>query len=657
MGKTGENVTVNGCTLKLEDYPPGINCLVMSNEAWVNSFGNIFQGLFDSPSLASGNTPFVVMFERMEHDPVGQPGVYNYRIVDKFHMNSVDNGDQDDRPAGSDGAKDLIDFKIGASKPAFNALAPFLTRRVADHTAPASTFTASVASATPLDIGSTIDLKFSRKAIGLGNAANLMWGVGASAPVAFTAAESAYNNGAGKLAIDTYLDPAIGERLRISPAESTLVSNAGKTLDIYSAPDTADPAKSKITDTEGNLFVGPDVSAPKKIGSVAIGKPNLFVRANIGENGSHSGTLSNSPDIVIFHDTAPSEASLRTQLQNPAYNSMICDIYDKPSLGPARANRIFTRSFNSGTMRTKNLKTVLYYTDPGTIRLPSPAAWKPVCNSGSAPQEFLVGQELSAGSVASPTIAVSNEFIWNDNLPTFQTNPAVMDANHFCFITMTASDNDWIYPGTVAPIPTLSELVSRVTTFEQFCDFVRLRNVAWKNFMLIEYHDKASSSAPGDEEDLDDFDFGKFVNPKWVDGRHLRIPIRLPVGKERELIHLEVNNNLPAAWKIDLSTRKDFAICGKTALRSTLWKEKDNFVKFESMRRGVNLVPDIVTEKNVQGGIFIDVDLPELVTSGSYPVELVQKYKGREIGRLSIIIKMPRKILRPKIRLQRHRRK
>ncbi len=636
---THANTTVSDCSDVLETFNPGVNCLIVSNEAWTNSFGSIFATAFNSVPVAAGDTPFVLMFNRIDNGSGG----YNYRIVDKFHMSSDNTGDL---VSTASGFLDVIKFESGGSAPEWGNLGPFITRRMTDHVAGATSFTATVSPevGASLDLGGAIKLAFSRKTIGLGTSGNLSWTpAGAAGETPFAASEVSYNGGSGQIDIGSYLSG--GENALIRPSDDSLVENAGGAIDIYASPDTTIPGNSAIVSTEGTPFVGLTALTPRKIDSVPVGKPHLYVRTNVSDDGSHTGGLSNSPDIAIYHDAVPPAADIRTSLSTAANYSTTGDIYSAVSLSATRMNRMFLRSFNSGTMRTKGLRGIMYYTTPSTVTLPTSGHWLPICEAdGITQHEFFTGMELATPGVGGSSVVVSNEYLWNSHLPLFDS--VNNSANHYCFLAITASENDRLFDDLDVPIPDLPIIEGRVQTYSDFLDFVRRRHVAWKNFMMIEHVDKVgnsgSSGNSGDNGDQFDWDFGKKINPKWIDERHLQIPVKLPVSRKSEFVQLEVRHKLPMNWKLDLSAKADLVMRDRMALRSTKWEPSRDLMKLKGLSARKSRIPDLVAEKNRQTGVVLDLDLPEIIKGGKYPVEIVQMYKGQELGRLSLIVTFPR---------------
>lgn len=546
-------------------------------------------------------------------------------------MASLDTGDRDGRPAGSAASKDLLAFTIGGATPTFPALAPYLIRRVNDLNATVSPV-ATVAAPAALDIGGSVPVGFDRKLIGPGVGANFKIGYSGGSPAAPGSAEFAYGTGASQLAIDGYL--TAGERVVFTPDAASLASHAGGTVDFYAAENTAAPGQAAITDTMGIPYASSVPGKPLFLGSAPIGSPRLYIRTELSDTGAHAGALSNSPDIGIFHDAAPTDASLRTQFANPAFATATNDIWDHASVGAERKNRLVVRAFNDGTMRSRGLKTVLYYTDPGTLSMPT--SWRAVCNSGTTPYEFFSGDEAAALSAGTPGLAVSGVLDWNANLPAYTIDPAAPWPNHYCFLGLTAADNDFVYPGTANPIPTLAELSGKITTLDQFYDFVRKRNVAWKNFMTIQYVEKSQGGTTGNEEP--DWDFGKHVRPVWVEKDKLRIPIKLPVSVQREFVQLSVENGLPAAAKVDFLARREFIMKDIVTRRATAWKPRGEIGAIEALKGRENYLPDLIAAAGAKTGVMLDVAFPAVVKPGNYRIDVVQHHRGAEIGRLTVIV-------------------
>jgi hypothetical protein len=637
LGRLSANVSI-------DDFPSlPANPLVFSNGAWSGSFGSIFSGAFDSPPIVSGNTPFVYIFARKGVIPP-----YQYRICDKFHMGSADTGDRDGRPAGSAGSKDLLSFSIAGSTPSFSQLPAFILRRVDDiasalslaHPVAAITTAlgAPIDAASPLDLDVALRVAFDRKLVGPGLAANFSKTFSASAPTPLMPAEFAYNDGLGQTAIDSYLSD--GEAVRIIPDAATLASHAGGTLSLYATENPSTPGTATVTDTAGEPYRSAVPATPLLLGFVPVGAPRLYVRTNVSDDGTHGGGLSNSPDIAVFHDPAQTEVALRTQLENPLFETVTNDIWESGSLNSSRCNRLFVRSFNSGTMKTHGLRSVLYYAEPGTLSFPND--WHPVCNSGTVPHEFFSGTEIPARSGANPSLAVSGMFDWNANLPAFDgTTPSL---NHHCFISLTASDNDWIYPDTAGPIPTLDELNGKIDDYDQFRSLVMRKNVAWKNFMTIKYTAKASDNSSGSPVPEPDFDFGKKVHPVWVGKDRLRIPVKLPVSRRKEFVQLEIENGLPQNARLEMLAHRDFIMKDIRALRSTNWKVKGTHASLGDFGARPTRIPDFVAGANAPTGVVLDFNFPQLMRVGSYRVDIVQNFRGIELGRLTIIIQKPRQL-------------
>jgi hypothetical protein len=622
LGKWGTDVT--NATSQNYWYPLAgptpPSCLAMSNDAWASSFGVTFAAGFVNQTFAPGDTPFVYMVTQ------------NLRIVDMFHMGSTDTGD-----GGAVSPTDLLTFqvtKLGTpTTPVFSDLPGFLHQRMHDHI----TGAASAAAQFPhpaLDLGDQITVTYSKKGIGTGagaapfTAANLSWQSGAAPKADVAPGDTQYNQGAGQILLDAYVSS--GEKVTYSPKDSDLMTNRGQTLNLYLKD--AGGGVSAITDTEGTPMQEPGAD-PFLIAGIPIGTPSLFVRANLTDEGVHAAPLYMSPDISIVHDTTLTTLDVQNYLGTDSNSYAETGINPQPAVVPV-PNRLFLRAFNKGTMKVRNLQGVIYWAPPSTLVMPT--AWTPIRNAGAGPYVFFNGADIAAPpSGTAHSLLVSEEFQWTANLPPFVAGGG--DLNHFCLVAMVGADDDPVYAASGVALPDLQYLQGIINNdWNAYYAFVTLKNVAWKNIMTVDYSTRPAPPPPGG------LPIGKRWPPFWQDVHHLKLPLVLPVPPKNVPHQLEVVNRLPTTWGVNLVADRRMAAAAKGGFEHPSWKFDKEDAVVERLRPLSNRIPDLRFFEEERNGVLLDVTLPEFVGGGTFALSVRQMFKGREIGRLTFVVKMPR---------------
>jgi hypothetical protein len=176
--------------------------------------------------------------------------------------------------------------------------------------------------------------------------------------------------------------------------------------------------------------------------------PALYIRHNLADDGtSHTGSLSDSPDIIVKNIAVSDPQSLYS---TPA--SIASDTQSDPDVLTGQTNYVYTRVWNRGADATNVFATV-YWSPPAT--LVTPDKWK---LAGSAyyphvPAGSMV--EVSAPGISWPA----------DQLP---------GAGHFCFVA-TVGNSD-------APPPVPQDFA----TFDAYVDYIyQHNNITWRNFNVV----------------------------------------------------------------------------------------------------------------------------------------------------------------------------
>jgi hypothetical protein len=185
---------------------------------------------------------------------------------------------------------------------------------------------------------------------------------------------------------------------------------------------------------------------PFPLGPLPAQVPILYMRHNLADNGtSHSGTLSDSPDIILKNNPV---ANPQATYSTPA--SITSDTESDPYVVTGQGNYVYTRVWNRGAAAATNVFASVYWSPPST--LVSPNLWT------------LVGSAYYPNVPSGSIVEVSLPGItWpSDQLPA---------DGHDCFVAAVGNADD---PG---PNP---------GSFTSFADFVTYiyanNNITWRNF-------------------------------------------------------------------------------------------------------------------------------------------------------------------------------
>jgi hypothetical protein len=107
---------------------------------------------------------------------------------------------------------------------------------------------------------------------------------------------------------------------------------------------------------------------------------------------------------------------------------------------------------------------------------------------------------------------------------------------------------------------------------------------------------------------------------------------------------MAVENGMPAGARIDFLAQRELLMKDSRALRSTAWKARGEIAAFEALHAKENFIPDIVAGAGAKAGVMLDIAFPAVVKAGDYRIDLVQRHRGVEIGRLTIIVRKRRSI-------------
>jgi hypothetical protein len=183
---------------------------------------------------------------------------------------------------------------------------------------------------------------------------------------------------------------------------------------------------------------------PFPMGSVSPALPALYMRHNLADTGtSHTGSLSDSPDIIVRNAPTPDP-----QATSSTAASIASDTLSDPIVKPGQTNYVYARVWNGGAF-TANVFAMVYWSPPST--LVSPNLWTLV---GSA-----YYPEVSPGEVKVSVPGIT----WPaDRLP---------PAGHDCFVATVGT--------AVTPAPNPAAFAD----FDAFMDYIYANNdITWRNF-------------------------------------------------------------------------------------------------------------------------------------------------------------------------------
>ena len=187
---------------------------------------------------------------------------------------------------------------------------------------------------------------------------------------------------------------------------------------------------------------------PFPFGALPSQVPILYTRHNLADTGtSHTGTLSDSPDIIVKNNSVSNpQATFSTAA------SIASDTESDPDVLTGQDNYVYLRVWNRGS-DAANVFATVYWAPPSS--LVTPDTWNLI---GSA-----YYPDVPAGSV----VEVSTPGItWpSDLLPT---------AGHDCFVATVGN--------TYAPAPNAASFAS----FDDFMNYIYANNnITWRNFNVI----------------------------------------------------------------------------------------------------------------------------------------------------------------------------
>lgn len=179
--------------------------------------------------------------------------------------------------------------------------------------------------------------------------------------------------------------------------------------------------------------------------------PSLYIRHNLADNGtSHTGTLSDSPDIIVKNNPVTNP---QATYSTPA--SIASDTESDAAVLDGRPNYVYLRVWNRGTDAT-NVTATAYWSPPAT--LVTPATWN------------LIGSAQFADVPAGQVVQVSDPGItW--------AQADIPAPGHYCFVATVGNADE------PAPDP------SSFATFDDFVTYVYAHNnLSWRNFNVIDKH-------------------------------------------------------------------------------------------------------------------------------------------------------------------------
>jgi hypothetical protein len=176
--------------------------------------------------------------------------------------------------------------------------------------------------------------------------------------------------------------------------------------------------------------------------------PLLYTRHNLADDGtSHTGSLSDSPDIILKNDPVANPQVIFSTLA-----SIASDTESDPDVITGQANYVYLRVWNRG-LDAANVFATVYWSPPATLVTPN--MWN------------LIGSAYYPDVPPGSLVKVSNPGIpWpGDQIPR---------PGHYCFVTTVGS--------SYAPAPNSGSFAS----FDDFVNFVYTHNnITWRNFNVV----------------------------------------------------------------------------------------------------------------------------------------------------------------------------
>ena len=183
--------------------------------------------------------------------------------------------------------------------------------------------------------------------------------------------------------------------------------------------------------------------------------PALYLRHNLADDGtSHTGSLSNSPDIIVKNNSVADPQTTYSTLA-----SIGNDMESDANVLTKQDNFVYVRGWNRGP-KAVNVFATVYWTLPST--LPTPDKWNLLGTAYFRELPNAVGMSLDA-AVRIPDPGIT----WPaDKIP---------QPDHYCFVATIGT------PAAPAPTPT------SFADFNAFVNYIYANNnITWRNFNVVD---------------------------------------------------------------------------------------------------------------------------------------------------------------------------
>ncbi len=326
---------------------------------------------------------------------------------------------------------------------------------------------------------------------------------------------------------------------------------------------------------------------PYQLGPLSSPVPALYMRHNLADDGtSHTGSLSDSPDIILKNDPV-----VNPQATYSTAASIASDTESDADVVTGQANYVYTRVWNRGA-DAANVFASVYWSPAATLVTPN--MWTLI---GSA-----YYPDVPAGSV----VEVGNPGItWPaERLP---------GPGHYCFVaTVGNADDPAANPASFA-------------TFDDFVNYIYANNnITWRNFNVV---------TPG-------------PHPiKWPFGEFLPLPFLITGAWDRPVVFgLETQADLPEGSGLAVQV-PDWLGRGLKSpgvefeqLEGQQTDAKDVPQRASLRPQGVHNLGQIELPAKTAAASHLLVHIPDEVHVLPHKVIVRQVYQDREVGRVTWVI-------------------
>lgn len=324
---------------------------------------------------------------------------------------------------------------------------------------------------------------------------------------------------------------------------------------------------------------------PYPLGPPPSQPPALYLRHNLADDGtSHTGTLSDSPDIIMKNSAAADpQATFSTAA------SIGSDTESDPYVIGGQTNYVYLRAWNRGS-DAPNTFAMVYWSPPST--LVSPDLWT------------LIGSSYWPDTPPGQMVEVSNPgIVWPaDQIP---------GNGHYCFVATVGN--------AASPPPSSGSFAS----FDDYEDFIYANNnITWRNFNV--------GPTSG---------FGPI--PPW--GGLMQLPVLIPgAWDQARRFELEVEVDLPEGSRLVLDTPHWL---GRKARPANGAVDEIEDMEREPADRRRALVPLPHKGRHALGEFELPraarawsrmlVEIPDGRREEPRAIIIRQLYRGREAGRVT----------------------